>query len=277
LKRTFQLLKRFLHRTLALGELVAVRCIFRSNAQATGDRIIVLQNSHLGDFVLSLPFFQRLKRQCGLPLVLISDSRIRELAEASGIFAEFVALDMKKVSSYKHCFCRWKTLYKLHKLSGKKVIQCFGVGATGFEDCAVLAVQAPEKYVFVDSFYNVQRSGVLYEAVRTKFFNRTLPYRLEQSLVQNENNYADFITGTAEPLTLGDLDCFEPLPEADEFLRPYLLVIPGADDPRRRWETEKFAWLASQVAAQQQLGLQAKLLHSSNLISLSADRQANRN
>ena len=58
-----------------------------------------------------------------------------------------------------------------------------------------MTVNAPDKYVFVDYFYNVQQYGVFYEALRTKFFNHTLPYRIELNLPDNESNYADFISG----------------------------------------------------------------------------------
>lgn len=248
-------LKRFIRRIAECAELVFCKLFFGKSGRKCAGKIILIQNSHLGDFVLSLPFFERLKNECKLPLVLVSDHRIRELADASGIFDEFIGIDFKRASSYKHLICRWKTLIKLRKLSAEKAIQCFGVGKTGLEDCMLAVIKAPEKYVFVDNFYNVQRSGTFYEALRVKFFNKALPYRLELSLAANENNFANFITGNEKTVDIGDLEMFEPLPERDESLGKYCLIIPGADDPRRRWEAGKFAWLASQVVAKQQLDL----------------------
>ena len=255
LKRALKKLLRFCRRSAETAELIFCRVVFCRRKSALKERLVLIQNSHLGDFVLSEPFFQRLRSECNLPLMLISDIRIRELAEASGIFAEFVGIDFKKASSYKHLFYRWKTLAMLRKISGIKAIQCFAVGKTGFEDCMLAALQAPDKYLFVDNFYNVQRSGTFYEALRTKFFDHTLPYRLELSLLANENNYANFITGMEKAVSAGSLECFEPLPERDGEQGDYCLIIPGADDPRRRWDAEKFACLARQVVAGQQLNL----------------------
>ena len=255
LKNCLRKIKKACRRTVETAELIFCKFLFSCGAETPCPKVVVIQNSHLGDFTLSLPFFQRLKNECGSPLVLVSDHRIELLAKSSGIFDEFIGVDFKRASSYKHLLCRWKTLRELRKISAQKAIQCFGVGATNLEDCMLLAIKARKKYVFVDSFYNVQRSGTFYEALRTKFFSHTLPYRMELSLVANENNYANFIVGNEKPVCIGNLEMFEPLPERDESLGKYCLIIPGADDPRRRWEPENFAWLASQVVAEQQLDL----------------------
>lgn len=232
-------IRRFLESAELL--LIAFFCQFRS--RGSGKTVYVMQSSHLGDFLVSLNFFQRLRKHfCDAELVFISDRNIRELAEASGIFDRFIALDMRRCSGYRHIFYRWKVFRQLGRLSGKAFIQCFGVGATNFEDCAALLVKAPEKYVFVDSPYNTLRNGVIYEGLRTKFFQHTLPYRIEHTLIWNENQYADFITGKKEEFTVGNLEMFEPLPEVQ--LTNYVLMIPGSNDPRRRWEPEKFTQVA---------------------------------
>ena len=195
MNRVLKKLKRFVRQGLEIAEFVFCKLIFGRSGKSHAGAIVLIHNSHSGDLMLSLPFFERLKNECKLPLVLVSDHRIREIAVASGIFDEFIGVDFKCASSYKHLFCRWGTLIKMRKLSAEKAIQCFAVGKTDFEDCMLLAVNAPEKYVFVDNFYNVQRSGTFYEALRVKFFDKALPYRLELSLSENENNYATFITG----------------------------------------------------------------------------------
>ena len=194
-KRILRLIKRSCYRPVAAAELILLKVLFRKQRCAHTQKVVLMQNSHRGDFVLSLELFRRLKRQLDCPLVLIGDWRIREAAAASGIFDEFVGVDMKRAGSYRHLFCRWRTFGRLRKISGSKFVQCYGAGATSFDDCAALAVNAPEKYIFVDSFYNVQRSGTFYEALRTRFFTHTLPYRRELTLLENENNFADFITG----------------------------------------------------------------------------------
>ena len=242
-------IKQFFRRTLECSEFLA--CVVKSKCSSghSDGTIYIMQNSHLGDFVLSLPFFERLRKHyADRQLVLISDKNIRELAETCGLFDRFIGIDMKKASGYRHIFYRWQIFRKLSDLTGSAFIQCFGVGATNFEDCAALLVQAPEKYVFVDSPYNVLRSGVIYEGLRTKFFNHTLPYRLEHSLLWNENNFADFITKQTEPVQVGNLEMFEPLPEPPP--SDYVLLIPGANDARRRWEPEKFASAAEAVLEQ---------------------------
>ena len=206
-QRVFRLIKRTCHRTIATAELILLKIVFRKQRYAQTQQVVLMQNPHLGDFELSLPFFQRLKRQLDCPLVLVSDWRIREVAVSSGIFDEFVGVDMKRAGSYRHWLCRWQTFRRLRKISACKFVQCYGAGAASFEDCAALAVNAPEKYIFVDNFYNVQRSGTFYEALRTRFFSHTLPYRTELSLLENENNFADFITGKSAPLSEEDLQC----------------------------------------------------------------------
>lgn len=238
-------IKCAIRRFLESAELLLIAFISRFHSSGGGRTVYVMQSSHLGDFLVSLNFFQRLRKHFSdAELVFISDKNIRELAEASGIFDRFIALDMRRCSGYRHIFYRWKVFRQLGRLSGKAFIQCFGVGATNFEDCAAMLVKAPEKYVFVDSPYNTLRNGVIYEGLRTILFPNALPYRIEHTLIWNENQYADFITGKKEEFTVGNLEMFEPLPERDKSLGEYALFVVGADDPRRRWKPEKFAAVA---------------------------------
>lgn len=248
MKNVFRKIFRVLRRSCEIYEMLFY-WLLRRKSQRGSSRIVVIQNSHLGDFVLSIPFFTRLKEFCNGDLVLVSDSRIEEVARSSGLFAEFVGLDMKRASGYRHLLYRVKVLWQLRAITAGKVVQCFGVGATNFEDCMALSIRADERYAFVGSRYNVQRSGWLYDALKCNVYSHTLPYRMELSLVANENNYANFIVGNEKPVCIGNLAMFEPLPERDACLGDYCLIIPGADDPRRRWEAEKFACLARQVVA----------------------------
>ena len=195
LKCELKRVKRFIRRSAETAEFVFCKLFLEQSCKYPAGAVVLIHNSRLGDLMSSLPFFERLKNECKLPLVLVGDPKISELAAASGIFDGFTGVDFKRISSRKHWLYRWKTLMKLRKLSAAKAIQCFALGKSSFEDCMLLAVKAPEKYVFVDNFYNVQQCGTFYEALRTKFFDKTLPYRLELSLAENENNYATFITG----------------------------------------------------------------------------------
>ena len=180
---------------IAITGLCFVRIIYGKNSKHCADQLIVIYNPHLADFSSRLAFWRRLKAESALPLVLISDQSIREASEASCLFDKFIGIDLKKAAGIRYFLYRWKTVWKLRKLSGKKAVQCFGAGSAEFEDFILMAVNAPDKYVFVDYFYNVQQYGVFYEALRTKFFNHTLPYRIELNLPDNESNYADFISG----------------------------------------------------------------------------------
>ena len=195
LKCELKSIKRLIRQGSEIAEFVFCKLFWERSGKEPAGVIVLIHNSSLADFNSSLPFFERLKNQCKYPLVLVGDSGISELVAASGIFDGFTGVDFKRINSHKHWLCRWKTLMKLRELSAVKAVQCFTPGKTGFEDCMLLAVKSPEKYVFVDNFHNVQRSGTFYEALRVKFFDKALPYRLELSLSENENNYATFITG----------------------------------------------------------------------------------
>lgn len=248
LKKVLQKIKRFCRGILSVSELVCWRYCLRRRVCSCSEKVVVIQDCHLGDFLVSLPFFQRMRDFYGRKLTLVSDKRIVPLAMASGCFDEVVAVDMKRASSYLHIFCRWKTLWRLRKLTANVLIQKYSVGGTSLEDCFAVAINANSK-IGVESEKTVSNGGCnFYGSLLKKNFDKLYKYDTNLNLLENENAFCNMVCGTNEQECVGNLDCFEPLPERDADLGSYVLVIPGADDPRRRWEPEKFALLASKVA-----------------------------
>ena len=244
-------LKRVIRQNLELSEL-AFFMLLRQRGRAD-DRVLVIQNSHLGDFVLSITFFQRLQKHYQRKLVLVSDGGMKDLAMASGLFEDFIALDMKKASSLKHSLYRWKKLFQLRKISAAAVVQLFSVGATDLEDCIAAVIAAPEKYGMVNGVYSSQRWGKRYKWLRRKIFTQVHEYDASVSLLANEKRFSDLICGESGSVDTGSLNMFEPLPPKDVSWGDYLLLIPGSNDIRRRWEAEKFAVLTARAVRKYQL------------------------
>ena len=160
---------------------------------------------------------------------------------------------MKKASSLKHSLYRWKKLFQLRKISAAAVVQLFSVGATDLEDCIASVIAAPEKYGMVNGVYSSQRWGKRYKWLRRKIFTQVHEYDASVSLLANEKRFSDLICGKSEVVDAGSLDVFDPLPPKDASFGDYLLLIPGSNDVRRRWEAEKFAVLTARAVRKYQL------------------------
>ena len=244
LKKSLQKIKRFCRGVLSVNELLIWQVCLRRKVRAHGDKVVVIQDCHVGDFLISLPFFQRMRDFYGRKLTLVSDKRIVPLAMASGCFDEVVAVDMKRASSFLHIFCRWKTLWRLRKLNAKVLLQKYSVGGTSLEDCMAAVIPAVEK-IGVESEKTVSNGGCkFYGRLLKNNFDKLYKYNTKLNLLENENAFCNMVCSTNEQECVGDLECFEPLPEHDESLGKYALFIVGADDPRRRWEPWKFAEVA---------------------------------
>ena len=255
MKNMLKKLKRFCRSVLSVSELVLWRVIARHQQNLGSGEIVVIQDCHVGDFMVSLPFFQRMKEFYGRKMVLVSDKRIVPLAMACGCFERVIAFDMLRASSYKHIFYRWQCLRALRKIQAAVLLQKYSVGGTALEDCMALIISAHEK-IGVDSLKTESNGGCrFYGKLLRKNFDRMYKYDEEKNLLENENAFCNMVCRGNECDCVGDLECFEPLPEKDQSLGDYALFIVGADDPRRRWETDKFACLARQVVAEQQLNI----------------------
>lgn len=242
-------IKRLLRGMLSVGELLLWRAAARRGVGSGGTRVTVIQDCHVGDFLAALPFFQRLRDFYGCKLTLVSDRRIEPLAMASGCFGEFIGLDMRRVSSYRHPLLRGSALRRLRTLESKVLVQKYSVGGTSLEDLFAVVIPAAEK-IGVESAKTDSNGGCrLYGRLLRKNFTRLYRYDEARNLLENENAFCNWICGSAYEDHVGDLACYEPLPERDAGLGRYVLFIPGADDPRRRWEPEKFAYVASEYLA----------------------------
>lgn len=242
-------IKRLLRGMLSVGELLLWRAAARRSVGSSGTRVTVIQDCHVGDFLAALPFFQRLRDFYGCKLTLVSDRRIEPLAMASGCFGEFIGLDMRRVSSYRHPLLRGRALRRLRTLESKVLVQKYSVGGTSLEDLFAVVIPAAEKFG-VESEKTDSNGGCrLYGRLLRRNFTRLYRYDETRNLLENEHAYCAMICGTGPADPVGDLACYEPLPERDAELGRYALFIPGADDPRRRWEPEKFAYVAAQYLA----------------------------
>jgi ADP-heptose:LPS heptosyltransferase len=244
LKKLLRKIKRFCRSVLSVNELLLWQYCLRRKVRDHGDKVVVIQDCHVGDFLVSLPFFQRLRDFYGRKLTLVSDKRIVPLAMSSGCFDEVVAVDMKQASSFLHIFCRWKTLWRLRKITAKVLLQKYSVGGTSLEDCMAAVIPATEK-IGVESEKTVSNGGCkFYGRLLKKNFDKLYKYDTKLNLLENENAFCNMVCSTNEQECVGDLECFEPLPERDVQLGEYALFIVGADDPRRRLESWKFAEVA---------------------------------
>ena len=244
MKNILKKLKRFCRSVLSVSELVLWHVIARHQQNLGSGEIVVIQDCHVGDFMVSLPFFQRMKEFYGRKMVLVSDKRIVPLAMACGCFERVIAFDMLRASSYKHIFYRWQCLRALRKIQAAVLLQKYSVGGTALEDCMALVISAHEK-IGVDSLKTESNGGCrFYGKLLRKNFDRMYKYDEEKNLLENENAFCNMVCRGNECDCVGDMECFEPLPEKDQSWGDYALFIVGADDPRRRWETEKFAAVA---------------------------------
>ena len=244
LKKLLKNLKSCCRSIFSVTELLLCKYLVSRKVRGYDDKILVIQDCHVGDFLVSLPFFQRMKKFYGRKLTLISDKRIVPLAMECGCFDEVIAFDMKRASSYKHIFYRWQTLRSLRKVSGQVLIQKYSVGGTVLEDCMALIIQSPEKIGVDSDKTDSNGGGKFYGDLLRKNFGRMYKYDNAINLLANENGLCNMICSGNETDCVGNLECFEPLPDKEQDLGTYALFIVGADDPRRRWEPEKFAFVA---------------------------------
>ena len=244
LKKLLKKIKRFCRSVLSVNELIIWKYLMRRKLRCYGNKVIVIQDCHVGDFLISLPFFQRMHSFYGRKLTLVSDKRIVPLAMECGCFEEVIAFDMKRASSFAHLFYRWQTLRKLRKLSAETLIQKYSVGGTSLEDCMAAVIPAAEKIGVDSEKTNSNGGGSFYGNLLRKNFDHMYKYDPAMNLLENENSFCNMVCHSNEIECVGDLNCFEPLPEKDALLGNYALFIVGADDPRRRWEPEKFAAVA---------------------------------
>ena len=133
-------LKRFCRSVFSVSELTLWNIVARRQKNSESGEIVVIQDCHVGDFMVSLPFFQRMKEFYGRKMVLVSDKRIVPLAMACGCFERVIAFDMLRASSYKHIFYRWQCLRALRKIQAATLLQKYSVGGTALEDCMALII-----------------------------------------------------------------------------------------------------------------------------------------
>lgn len=241
-----RMIKDFVFGIVAVAELFLWQYILRKRRTPTGDAVVVVAaNTHLGDFLVALPFFQRISAFYQRKLILVSDKRIEPLALASGCFAQVVPAEHYRFNLLR----RMQTFWQLRQLNAAVVICKYALYSNIIDH--IFAAVIPAKIKF--AVQSVQ--GVRMPSGRWCFHNKmwyknfTVLYKYDRnlSLVGNENAFADMICGSRSDDPVGDLSCFEPLPPPDETLGRYALFVPGADNPNRRWEAEKFAAAAIKV------------------------------
>jgi len=229
-------MKTFIRKCIEKIELLLLRSLFPGKRRSAGADapVVIIQNAHVGDFLISMPFFERVKQYFDRPVIFISDRRIKELAENCGLFSGFVEVDMRSVSSVLHPVVRWQTFLAVKKINALAVIRSWDVGANAFMDLLAAAVPAVEKYAMADSLQ------------LKKLYTSLHLYDRSKGILENETAFADHICGDKQVPQVGNLEYFEPLPLPD--IQRYCLIVPGADDLQRRWEAEKFVFLIRNIA-----------------------------
>lgn len=192
MKRFLKLFFRSIRRGGEIAGFIFCKLVFGGRSSSSGGLTVIIQNQQQDVFAQTLSAWRSSVMKSNRPLVLVCDLSNAGLAESSGMFDRIIAVDFRKADRFYHCFYRWQILLKLRKIHTAEAVQTLVSGKTYFSDCMLLAIRASQKYVLVDCIYNVRYSGVFYEALRTKFFTHTMPYRIELEVEENIRNFAGF-------------------------------------------------------------------------------------
>ncbi len=192
MKRFLKLFFRSIRRGGEIAGFIFCKLVFGCRSSSSGGLTVIIQDQMQDVFAQNLSVWRSSEMLCCKPLVLVCDLSNAGLAESSGMFDRIIAVDFRKADRFYNCFYRWQILLQLRKLHAGKAVQALVSGKTYFSDCMLLAIRSPQKYVLVDCIYNVRYSGVFYEALRTKFFMHTMPYRIELEVEENIRNFAGF-------------------------------------------------------------------------------------
>ena len=238
-------IKRFIRGIISVAELILWQYFLRKRPSRNCDDIIVVMDSHIGDFLVALPFFQRVSAFYKRKLILISDKRIEALALESGCFAKVIPVKLH----HRNLLLRIKTFWQLRKLNAGILIHKYALGIKVTDQIFAALIPAQVKFG-VQTIEGVRTAAGywhFYNKMWLKNFTTLYKYDYNLSILGNETAFADLICGTVSDDPVGTLECFEPLPPPDETLGKYALFIPGADHPKRRWEAEKFAAVAAKL------------------------------
>lgn len=201
--------------------------------------LFLIRIDHLGDFLITLPLFCKLKeyasRENRLLAIALSPG-LKEFAEKTGLFDKIITADessgKKRLLFYRECA-------KLHR---PKVINFHILGRSLFHDYAAL-IPSPEKSFTFEIRENTLR---LPPIMKWKYFYHLYTDRIlydpALSVIENEAILVSRATGEKILPSTGDFSLFQ-LPPSQVLRKFYYVIVPGANVLTRQYPAEKFAFL----------------------------------
>lgn len=222
---------------MLLRFLVRRKCRKEENS----NRILLIRDDHLGDFMVSLPLFQQIHtiaKSEGWSVAVAVNENIADFARKCPFIDEVIPISRKKLArSY---FLRLKTYRWFSQYSARKVINCL-IGCSGIEDYLVYFTSAKEKYLSnrTDSW---MRNPTLdrYRKLMNPYYTHVFSYDASVTILHNEARLYSEALGRSISPVLGNLDFLKPFPKP-QISGKYYIVVPGSMSPPSRWNPEKFA------------------------------------
>ena len=208
--------------------------------------MLVVRLDSIGDFLLWLGYATELRERYPRPefrLVLMVNRACADLATRSGIFDEVIAVDRQQFIT--RPWHRYSILSAVRNAGAATVISPVLSRDFLWADSAVRASGASRR---IGSRGRHNRMDARQLEISDRWYTDLVPVNpaIESELEQN----AHFAAGAGVGSGAVRLPDLQPLADAPPIAlhQPYCVMVPGAQNPYRRWPIERFAELARMLA-----------------------------
>ncbi|MDE6386395.1 MAG: hypothetical protein K2L82_01160 [Lachnospiraceae bacterium] len=234
---------------VSLADLLIIRMRNRRSDVQSNDMVLVRLDA-IGDFVMWLDAAKEFRQGLDGRVILICNQVCSEIARNTGYFDEIIGVNYGKLRHTSQVKYRWSMHRLLQGVHGGQAIQCT-YSKEIFSDMVMSAVTAYEK-ITIDSP----------ETITSRFTYR-LAGPIYQKVVVTPRNHIMEIHRNAlftRQIVKREIQSGVPLFKEVETVRgkvpsdKYFVLFPGASEPERMWQIERFAELAERLHESAQYG-----------------------
>ena len=208
--------------------------LYNRKGNCTDGSIALVFYGGLGDFVIWLAAAKALRElYINRRITLCCNAAFRELAKATGYFDQ-VIVDERNPNT-PGFFSRWRARKNFESVECDTLLQCFYM-----EDMVAAAIKARKKLCVSRNVTHKLQQKLL-----RLIYDDCLPFdeKTEHYILQ-QTHYLQFL-GWKGKAGLPDLPSAAP---PIKILQPYFVIFPGAFEPLRCWNVDKFAQVALFIA-----------------------------
>ena len=224
----------------------------RVTAAQGGGPLVVVRVDAIGDFVVWLAAAERLVAlHRPRRAILIANRIFADLARASGVFEEVLAVDRDAfLGDWRYCLA---ALRQTRSLGASIAIHPTYSRNFWIGDALIRATAAPERIGYDGDVHNMRPWQ---KRLSDRWYTGLVSARPEplHELQRNEEFLRGLGDSSAQP-TVARIGRVAELPEALRQSPEYFVIVPGAGNFRRMWPIDRFARLACAVAERHGLRL----------------------